>query len=310
MLPLVSVIVCLYNAMGTVSRCLDSILCQTLGDMEVILVDDGSTDGSEALVDKYAASDKRITVIHQPNQGIAAARQRGLDKAGGKYALYVDADDWIEPDMLEALTGSAAESGADIVFCDFLEENEAGVFHRRQQPSGSDSSQVLQQMLVELHGSLWNKLIRRDLYALSGTRFVEGLNFCEDEYVVIRLLSYGCRVGYVARALYHYDKNSNAASYTNLWNSRTAEEYELFIRSCEPYLRDPLCRRNLDERIAGIIKKLTYAPESRYASCKAFYLRHRDSLRRSRMSLPRKIYCWLYYNGFPQVKKFGKAHQD
>ena len=310
MQPLVSVIVCLYNAQGTISRCLDSILSQTLKDFELIIVDDGSIDGSELLVDKYAEADSRIIVIHQPNQGIAAARQKGIDKAGGQYSLYVDADDWIEPDMLKSLTDCAASTGSDIVFCDFMEENEAGVFRRRQQPCGSDSSQVLQQMLVQLHGSLWNKLIRRDIYTLSGTRFVKGLNFCEDEYIVIRLLSFGCKVGYVAQALYHYDKNSNAVSYTNLWNSRTAEEYELFIQNCEPYLRDPQCRLNLNERIAGIIKKLTYAPADRYASCKAFYRRHRASLWRSNMPLSRKIYCWLYYNGFPQVKKFGKANQD
>lgn len=310
MQPLVSVIVCLYNAKGTLSRCLDSVLAQSLKDIEIIIVDDGSTDGSELLTETYAASDSRISVIHQPNRGIAAARQCGIDKASGKYTIHVDADDWAEPGMLEELTACALSTGADMVFCDYIEENEAGVFYRRQQPCSDDSRKVLQQMLVGLHGSLWNKLILRDLYSQSGTRFVKGLNFCEDESVIIRLLSYGCKVGYVERAFYHYDKNSNAASYTNRWNSRTAEEYELFIQSCEPCLGDPRCRRNLDNRIAGIIKKLTYAPEGRYASCKAFYLRHRASLRRSSLSLSRKIYCWLYYNGFPGVRKFGKANQD
>ena len=310
MQPLVSVIVCLYNAKDTLSRCLDSILGQSLRDIEIIIVDDGSTDGSELLTESYTAVDNRITVAHQPQLGVAAARQCGLDLAKGQYTIHVDADDWIEPDMLESLTACALSTGADMVFCDFIEENEAGLFHRRQKPCSSDSRKVLEQMLVQLHGSLCNKLIRKDLYTFSGTRFVKGLNFCEDESVVIRLLSFGCKVGYVERAFYHYDKNSNAGSYTNLWNNRTAEEYELFIQSCEPYLRAPRCRLNLDNRIAGIIKKLTYTPEDRYASCKAFYLRHRASLKRSSMSLSRKIYCWLYYNGFPQVRRFGKANQD
>lgn len=308
MQPLVSVIVCLYNAKGTLPRCLDSILAQSLKDIEIIIVDDGSTDGSAQLTDRYAAADSRIVVIHQSNQGIAAARQCGIDKARGIYTIHVDADDWVEPDMLEALTDCALNSGAGMVFCDFMEENEAGVFYRRQQPCSEESSKVLQQMLVKLHGCLWNKLIRRDLYTLSGASFVKGLNFCEDESIVIRLLSFGCKVGYVERAFYHYDKNSNAASYTNLWDRRTPDEYELFIQSCKPSLNDPQCRKNLDTRIAGIIKKLTYAPESLYASCKEFYLRHRDSLKRSDMSFSRKLYCWLYYNGFPLVKKFGRAN--
>ena len=308
MQPLVSVIVCAYNAVETISRCLDSIMGQSLEAFELIIIDDGSIDGTGSVIDNYAESDGRITVIHQPNQGIAKSRQTGLDNVTGKYTLFVDADDWIEPDMFKVLTEKAEDSSSDIVFCDFYEENEQGCFYRKQEPACEKASEVLPQMLVQLYGVLWNKLIRSDLYIHSGARFIEGLNFCEDECIIIHLLSVGCKVNYVGQALYHYDKKSNPASFTNQWDRRPVEEYELFIRSCAPYLDTPPLKRNLDERIAGIIKKLTYAPRDCYSATRAFYSRYRASLWRSGMSLPRKLYCVLYYNGLRCINKFGRAH--
>ena len=283
---------------------------QTLSDFELIIIDDGSIDGSRSIVDSYAESDSRVVVVHQSNQGISNARQNGIQRATGLFSLFVDADDWIEPNMLEVLTNNAKITGADIVFCDFYEENEKGVFYWKQEPASDDSSVVLEQMLMQLHGALWNKLIRKDLYTRSGTEFVNGLNFCEDECVIIRLLRFGCKVSYVEQALYHYDKTANVDSYTNMWHSRPVEEYELFIQSCVPYLDAPQLKRNLDNRIAGIIKKLIYAPNDRYSESKAFYHRHKASLWHSKMSLSRKIYCWLFYNGFRWIKKFGNIHTD
>ena len=310
MQPLVSVIVCVYNAQDTICRCVDSVLGQSLSDFELIIIDDGSIDGTKSIVDSFADSDRRVVVVHQSNQGISIARQNGIQRANGLYSLFVDADDWIEPYMLEVLTNNAKNTGADIVFCDFFEENENGVFYWKQKPASEDSSVVLEQMLIQLHGTLWNKLIRKDLYTRTGTEFVKGLNFCEDEYIIIRLLSYGCKVSYVGLALYHYDKNANVSSYTNQWNSRTADEYELFIQSCVPYLKTPQLKQILNERIAGIIKKLTHAPADRYSENKAFFYRHKTSLWHSKMSLSRKIYCWLFYNGFRWIKKFGNVHID
>lgn len=308
--PIVSVIVVAYNAGKSVKRCIDSIVSQSLSDIELVFVDDGSVDDTGSIIEAYAKDDNRIKVVHQKNAGVAAARQTGLDNATGQYSIFVDADDWIEPDMLVSLTDNATETESDIVFCDYIEENENGIFYRQQKPVSAGSSAVLGQMLIQLHGSLCNKLIRRELYTLSGTRFIEGLNFCEDEYIIIRLLSYGCKVGYVEKGLYHYDKNSNGASFTNQWYNRPAEEYELFIQNCAPYFNTPELRQNLDQRIAGIIKKLTHAPDDRYSAGKAFYLRHKASLWRSNLSISRKMYCWLYFNGFRWISQFGNVHLE
>ena len=98
-MPKISVIIPVYDTEEFLSRCLDSVLCQTHRDLEVILIDDGSTDASGALCDEYAEKDTRIQVIHQENSGSSAARNTGLEAACGDYIGFVDSDDWLEPDM-------------------------------------------------------------------------------------------------------------------------------------------------------------------------------------------------------------------
>ncbi len=306
----ISVIVIVYNAAGLLPRCLDSILGQRFRDFELVVVDDGSTDGTAAILDGYAQKDARIRPYHQSNQGTARARQQGLDMACGRYSIFVDADDWIEPDMLEQMYGKACAEDADIVFCDFVEENGRGTFYRKEQPAGPDSADVMKQMLTTLHGSLCNKLISKDLYTRSGARFLEGLNYCEDELLVIRLLHAGCRVAYVGKGFYHYDKTANTASISNRWAGRPVNEYELFLQNCAPYFDTPALRENLNERTAQIIKKLTYAPKESYKAARAFYKKHRKALLHSRLSLPRKLFCILYFNGFRFISPMRDSYQS
>ena len=100
-MPKVSIIVPIYNVKPYLKECLDSILVQTFSDFELILVDDGSTDGSERLADSYALSDPRVKVVYKENGGLSSARNAGLDLACGEYIYFVDSDDYIEPDTLE-----------------------------------------------------------------------------------------------------------------------------------------------------------------------------------------------------------------
>ena len=309
MQPLVSVIVIAFNAEGTIARCIDSILAQSFHNFELVVIDDGSTDGTYGIVSKYLADDKRIKAVRQDNSGVAAARQKGLESAQGLYSIFVDSDDWIEPDMLESMYSRAIEDSADMVLCDYVEENGLGTFYRKQEPKSTSSAAVLEQMMVDLHGSLCTKLIKASLYKESGISFIPGLNYCEDECVVIRLLGYGCRVSYINKAFYHYDKLANAGSVSNLWAYRPVNEYELFISSCEPVFNTPELKRNLDERVAAIIKKLTYSPKEKYKECRGFYHRHRQSLLNSDMSLPKKLFCILYFNGFRFIARLRDSFQ-
>lgn len=115
--PLISIIVPVYNTAAYLRRCLDSILSQTYGHWEAILVDDGSTDGSGAICEEYASRDSRFQVTHRPNSGVAATRNAGLDAATGEYIGFVDSDDWIEPDMFRSMVMAILSRRADIATC-------------------------------------------------------------------------------------------------------------------------------------------------------------------------------------------------
>ncbi len=120
-MPIISVIVPVYNVEDYLEYCVHSILNQTLKDIEIILVDDGTPDNSGVICDKLAEEDERIVVIHKENGGLSSARNAGLAVARGKYIGFVDSDDWIEPDMYEYLLNLITENNADIADCEMLE---------------------------------------------------------------------------------------------------------------------------------------------------------------------------------------------
>src|SRR5690625_1561660 len=120
----ISIIVPVYNLEDLLPRCIDSILAQTYTNFELILVNDGSTDGSGEICKKYASGDSRIKVIHKENGGVASSRNAGLLAASGKYIGFVDNDDYIHPYMFEILYQTAVSHSADIVVCDFLKVDE------------------------------------------------------------------------------------------------------------------------------------------------------------------------------------------
>ena len=119
MSPKVSVIVPVYNVSEYLGQCLDSILLQTLQDIEVICVNDGSTDDSLDILQGYAMFDERLKIISQENAGAGAARNNGIKHATGEYIICLDSDDFFEPDMLEKMVAKAEEDGSDVVVCDF-----------------------------------------------------------------------------------------------------------------------------------------------------------------------------------------------
>ena len=122
--PLLSIIVPVYKVENYLPKCMDSILAQTFTDFELILVDDGSPDNCPALCDAAAAKDARIRVIHQKNGGLSAARNAGLDAARGAWIGFVDSDDYIAPEMYEALYQAVQSTGADLALCDYAEVGE------------------------------------------------------------------------------------------------------------------------------------------------------------------------------------------
>ncbi len=124
----ISIILPVYNTEPYLRRCLDSIRAQTFAEWECICIDDGSTDGSSAILTEYAAKDSRFTVIHQKNRGPAAARNTGFARVRGEYFICMDSDDWAEPDYLERLYAAAKQADADIAVCDAVITLKKGLF--------------------------------------------------------------------------------------------------------------------------------------------------------------------------------------
>lgn len=229
--PLVSVIVPVYNAEEYLDRCVKSLLGQTLSNIEIILVDDGSTDRSGVMCERYAQQDERVNVFHQSNSGVAVARQRGVDMAQGLFSIHVDPDDWVELTMLEELYAKAVECQADMVICNFV-----AVYPKKSKPSiqrlGDDLSPkaCLNNLLQnKMNGSLCTKLIRTELYRKFDIRFVGGLNYCEDYLVCAKMFMHDIKVAYHDKALYYYDQIVNSASITRKYTIETLRQRMLFI---------------------------------------------------------------------------------
>lgn len=211
MYPKVSVIVPVYNAEKWLRRTLESIEAQTMGDFEVIVVDDGSTDSSGSICDGFVAKDSRFRVIHKENAGVSCARQDGLDEANGEYVIHVDSDDWVENKMLSQLYTKAKSSNADVVICDFFDDINGQCTVRQQRPSSLEPKQVLRDLFTHLHGSCWNKLIRRSCFQKYSVTFTKGLNYCEDLLTWVQLFSHDdIRIAYLNKAFYHYCDNPNS----------------------------------------------------------------------------------------------------
>lgn len=216
--PLVSVIVPVYKAEGTIQRCLDSLLAQTLKDFEVILVDDGSPDRCGEICEEYAQIDSRIKVIHQKNQGVSAARQNGLNTARGEYVIHTDADDWVENNAFEEMYKKAKADEADIVICDFFEDD--SIYHK-QEPTALDYKTLQIDMVRKIHGNCWSKLIRRKCINQYNVQFPKMINFAEDTFFLCSLLQYDIKATYLPKAFYHYVQNVSGNSLARSYNAQT-----------------------------------------------------------------------------------------
>lgn len=206
--PLISVIVPVYNVENYLPQCLDSLKAQTWKNLEIILVDDGATDGCPAICDAAALHDARIRVIHQKNGGLSAARNAGLDIARGEWIGFVDSDDYIAPDMYETLYRAAAENNAPLAVCSYTYVDEAGKTLPRISPITKDEVLTREEALNRLtiqknwyYITAWNRLYRLELF--DTVRFPVG-KIHEDEWTA-HLFYWQCeRVAVLKEPLYYY----------------------------------------------------------------------------------------------------------
>lgn len=204
----ISVIVPVYNVADYLPACLNSILTQDYGDLEVILIDDGSTDASGRICDQYAAKDSRVRVIHQKNGGGAAAKNAGLRVASGTYLAFVDSDDYLEPDAYGFLMKTLLETGADAVQGSFREIYRNRTVEQRISEETLEEYQYLLRFPKDFSCALlWNKLYRRKIF--DGAFFEEGHKI-DDEYFTYQGFLQPRRVVRTDRIVYNYRKRASS----------------------------------------------------------------------------------------------------
>ncbi len=245
---MISVIIPVYNTKQYLRSCLDSILAQTYTDLEILFIDDGSTDGSSELLDVLAKQDSRIRVIHQENGGVCAARNRGIEEAGGDYLSFIDSDDTLEPDLYETLMGLIREHGVDIAHCSYNRVTDGVV-----KPIGNsgalhlhDGVQALECLLTGklFVGSCWTKLYARKLF--QNVRFPSGIRTSEDMLVNFRLFCQVEKIVFLDVCKYNY-LTSETSSCIRTPRRKRAEDLLTVNRT--------MCAENLCQELQDILER-------------------------------------------------------
>lgn len=205
---MISIILPIYNAEQYLHRCIDSILAQSYTDFELLLIDDGSTDGSGPICDEYAAKDNRARVLHKPNGGVSSARNLGLDNARGEYITFCDADDYVGADWLAAYQTATVEK-ADLAIQGYYAIDGDQIEEKNISPCQGNVIDAKRQLIISLmlkgmYGYLWVKLFRRALIETHHIRFDEQSTFREDEQFLTRYLECVTSFIYVDRVGYYY----------------------------------------------------------------------------------------------------------
>lgn len=207
---LLSVIVPVYNTERFLPRCLDSIAGQTYRNLEIILVDDGSTDGSGRICDEYAVRDGRVRVIHKENGGAGSARNAGLDAASGVWVTFVDSDDWIDSGTYEAVMSVAEKHGVDLVQWDrrsFTDGREG-----RQRSRGKSTEFGAETLASFFDASMCVKMVR--VSRIAGVRFSTGTALSEDRLFSAQTYFACPKCFHISRAFYHYRMRESSATHS------------------------------------------------------------------------------------------------
>lgn len=203
---MISIVVPVYNVEHYISKCIESIISQTYRDIEIILVDDGSTDNCGVICDEYAKKDERIIVFHIKNSGLSAARNYGITNSKGDYIGFVDGDDWIETDMFENLMNLVKVNKSEIAICGYYDEY----------PSRTHTSSIVQEKFTNsidlvkalingnINNSVWNKLYQRSCF--ENILFPIG-HVREDIFTLYKIFLKTSAAVSVSMPLYHYRKN-------------------------------------------------------------------------------------------------------
>lgn len=265
--PLVSIVIPVFRVEAHLRQCLDSVLNQTLNEWECICIDDGSPDGSGAILDEYARKDARFRIIHQRNCGVSCARNRGLELARAPYLTFVDSDDWIEPDALERLLTAMKEARADVAMCSLCVHGTGRQGAYTEIPyspaAGSGGAYAVSNesfsgsSLVDV--SVCAKLFKTEIIRRNHIHFIPDLKVSEDMEFSTRMLCHSTRLSIIRSALYHYRTGHESSIMNNILHGRMKTSdfansinaiYHLY--RCVPA---DMKRKERKERVTGALRR-------------------------------------------------------
>ena len=290
MTPLVSVLIPVYNTLRYLPRCMDSVRAQTFSNLEILCLDDGSKDGSGEYLDRMADTDSRVRVIHfTENQGVPSARNRAIDEARGEWLYFMDSDDWIDPDYIEALVRHAIKTGLDIVA-------NATFIYEYDDPSKSKPADVefilpgkdayydppfIQRGLFPV---VWLRLYRRSFLLENGIRFPQLPGGGEDNYFVglTELLQ---EKGYIFHGpAYHYYQRTGSLV-------RAPGNAFHVIQNARRFY-DDLVSRGIPTkglRLVHIMPDIAFASEEEYQFARNFFMDIQDNIRNDEAAYPKIV---------------------
>ena len=221
-MPKVSVIVPIYNVENYIEKCLETLVNQTLENIEIILVNDGSKDNSEVIVKRFLKNyPEKIVYLEKENGGLSDARNYGIPYAKGKYVAFLDSDDYVEKDMYEKMYTLAKKENSDMVQCNFYWEY---IEEQKRKLGDLEEYQNKKEMIVKGRVEAWNKLIRREVLENPDIRFPKGLRY-EDVEFTYKLVPFINKVSFIKEPFVHYVQRGNSIS--NSQNERTGEIFDI-----------------------------------------------------------------------------------
>ncbi|MCI8856247.1 MAG: glycosyltransferase [Clostridiaceae bacterium] len=233
--PLVSIIIPVYNAAPYLPACLETVRRQRYENIEILLVNDGSSDSSPHLCDMYARVDSRIKVVDKPNGGVSSSRNLAIEQAQGTYLQFADSDDWLDRNATRLLVERALETSADLVISHFCRVNgdKITVSGFLNQYNVMDQHEFAKRLMEEpasfYYGVMWNKLYRKDIILSHNIRCSETLRWSEDFLFNLEYIRYAERFAALETPIYYYRKNEKSITNSALTVTNTVQtKLELF----------------------------------------------------------------------------------
>ncbi len=290
----VSIVIPVYNIKNYIDRCLTSIISQTYSNIQIIIIDDGSIDGSSEICDKYSVLDDRIEVVHIENGGVGNARNIGIEKANGEYILFIDGDDYIENSYIETLINSIIENKSDLAIVDYylqignkrfsnsINTNEKILF---------DNKSALDNILNEdlYLGYLWNKLFKLKIIKDNNIRFDRRIRIWEDLLFCIEYIDCIKNVVYTRTPLYTYIQRDNSAVSAKNSTSDYTKLYAMDKAYCIAFKYKGEFLEKIQDMYANTYISVYYEQISQMGSFdKTFYLEYKNKMKKIHGNLTNK----------------------